>query len=408
MANNPYRPGVGKPPPYLADREAQLRRFSRYLDDFPENRRNVRVTGLRGVGKTVLIKEYRKAARECGWAVVRRDLTPRLCEEADFATAITSDLEKAIAELSLSARLGRLLTSAREAVQAVIDLGEGVTVKVGAGKAAPAGILEDRVRDALFEVGQLAAKAGRGVAFLYDEAHVVYDRPKAHQYPLSALLGAFVEVQDHDDEDLPAMLVVSGLPPLVANLQAARSHSERMFKVEELGNLRFERRPARSPAAAALTKPVERSPISFAPDVAERVAADVSGYPYFIQWYGEALWDAADEAGVYVIDQGLYEDTQSAIQDGLDAEFFEGRYDEAKRAEQLTLRVAGALGDEGFRVGEVIDQFVKLKSNAIQQSLNRLLHSNLIYRVRHGEYAYTAPLFGDFLRRKHPRQDDDA
>jgi hypothetical protein len=409
VATNPYRPGVGKPPPYLADRDAQLKRFARYLDDFPENRRNVRLTGLRGVGKTVLIKEYRKAARERGWVVIRRDLTPRLSEEADFATAITSDLEKAIAELSVIAKLGRLLNSAREAVQAVVDLGEGVTVSVGARKRARPAILEDRVRDALFKVGQLAAKAGRGVALLYDEAHVLYDRPKAHQYPLSALLGAFVEVQDHDDQDLPAMLVVSGLPPLVANLQAARSHSERMFKVEELGNLRLERKSAtRSPAAAALTKPVERSQISFAPNVAERVAADVSGYPYFIQWYGEALWDAADEAGVGVIDEELYDDTRQAIQDGLDAEFFEGRYDEAKRAEQLTLRVAGSLGGEGFRVGDLVEQFAGLKPNAVQQSLNRLLQSNLTYRVRHGEYAYTAPLFGDFLRRKHPRQDDDA
>ena len=91
MANNPFRPGVGKPPPYLADREEQLNRFRRYLDDFPGHRRNVRVTGLRGVGKTVLIKEYRKAARARGWIVVKRDLTPRLNEEGAFATAITAD-----------------------------------------------------------------------------------------------------------------------------------------------------------------------------------------------------------------------------------------------------------------------------------------------------------------------------
>jgi len=62
MANNPFRPGVGKPPPYLADREAQLRRFGRYLDDFPANRRNVRVTGLRGVGKS----GWWRSARHCG------------------------------------------------------------------------------------------------------------------------------------------------------------------------------------------------------------------------------------------------------------------------------------------------------------------------------------------------------
>ena len=204
------------------------------------------------------------------------------------------------------------------------------------------------------------------------------------------------------------MLVMCGLPPLVTNLQAARSHSERLFKVEELGNLRLEREgDGPGPAAAALTKAVESSEIRFPLEIAERVAADVSGYPYFIQWYGEALWDAADDAGLDLIDAALYDAAKQPIQNGLDTEFFEGRYDEAKRAEQLTLRVAGSLGGEGFRVADVVEQFTSLKPNAVQQSLNRLTQNNLIYRVRYGEYAYTAPLFGDFLRRRHSVQDAD-
>ena len=252
MANNPFRPGVGKPPPYLADREAQLKRFRRYLDDFPENRRNVRVTGLRGVGKTVLIKEYRKAARARGWIVIKRDLTPRLNEEVDFATAITADLEDAIQELSMVARLGKLVNTARESVSAVIDLGEGVNVKIGVPKVARLAVLEDRIGDAMVKLGLLARKAERGVLFLYDEAHVLYDRPRAGQFPLSALLSGFVEAQDHED-DLPVMLVMSGLPPLATNLQAARSHSERFFKVEESGEpqARGRRRRAESRGCGA-------------------------------------------------------------------------------------------------------------------------------------------------------------
>jgi hypothetical protein len=406
MATNPFRPGVGKSPPYLADRDEQLRRFRRYLADFPENQRNVRITGLRGVGKTVLLKEYRRAARAKDWIVVRRDLAPRLNQELDFAQAITSDLDSAITDLSVVARLGKLVAAARAAVSAVVDLGDGIKITIGGGSNADGAILEDRLRNALFRVGELAARAGRGVLFLYDEAHVLSDRPKAHQFPLSALLGAFVQAQDYDDVDLPVMLVMCGLPPLITNLQAARSHSERLFKAEELGNLSLEPDAGTSPAAAALTKASARSGISIPADVAERVAADVSGYPYFIQWYGEALWDAADEAGVDVVDQNLYEATNHAIQEGLDVEFFEGRYEEAKRAEQLTLRVAGALGGEGFRVGDLAERLAHLTPNAVQQSVNRLTQNNLIYRVRHGEYAYTAPLFGDFLRRRHPHGSD--
>jgi hypothetical protein len=405
MATNPFRPGVGKSPPYLADREAQLRRFGRYLAEFPENPRNVRITGLRGVGKTVLLKEYRRAARAKNWTVVRRDLALRLNEETDFAQAITSDLEAAIAELSLVAKLTKLVSAASAAVTAVVDFGGGLTIRVAASRTAAEPILDDRLRDAVVKVGELAAKAGTGVLFLYDEAHVLADRPRVRQFPLSALLGAFVQAQD---DGLPVMLVMCGLPRLITNLQAARSHSERLFKVEELGNLRLEHEADRaSPAAAALTMASEQSGIFVPLHVAEQVAADVSGYPYFIQWYGEALWDAADEAGLAVVDGELYTATKQAIQDGLDLEFFEGRYTEAKRAEQLTLRVAGGLGGERFRVGHLAEQLPGLTPNAIQQSINRLTQNNLIYRVRHGEYAYTAPLFGDFLRRRHPRQDAD-
>jgi hypothetical protein len=103
----------------------------------------------------------------------------------------------------------------------------------------------------------------------------------------------------------------------------------------------------------------------------------------------------------------LYRATKKLVQDDLDAEFFEGRYNDASANDQMTLRVAGALGGENFQFGDLAGQLESRKPNATQQSVNRLLIENLIYRVRHGEYAYTAPLFGDFLRRRHPRTDDD-
>jgi hypothetical protein len=264
------------------------------------------------------------------------------------------------------------------------------------------------MRDALMKVGVVAAKAERGVAFLYDEAHVVYDRDNEGHYPLSALLAAFVETQDHEDMDLPLMLVVCGLPPLVTNLQAARSHSERLFKAEEIENLDLATTDGPSVAAVALTKPSEDTHISFDLGTAQRVAEDVSGYPYFIQWYGEALWDAADEGAHTVIDDRLYDQSREAIQDGLDVEFFEGRYNETRRNEQGTLRVAASLGGESFRTADLLEQYPSSKKSGIQMSLNRLIGDNLIYRIRYGEYRYTAPLFGDFVRRKHPRQDADT
>jgi hypothetical protein len=255
----------------------------------------------------------------------------------------------------------------------------------------------------------LAAKAERGVAFLYDEAHTLHDQPRQRQYPLSALLGAFVQAQDEDEPPLPVMLVVSGLPPLVQNLQAARSHTERLFRVEELGNLALTsaHRDQSSPAALALIKPAIDTGIRFERAVAEQVATDVDGYPSFIQKYGEALWDAADAANLKAVSSKLYASTRARVQDALDAEFFENRYLDAPRADQLTLRVAAALDGERFEIATLAAQFKSRNANATQQSVNRLLKSNHIYRVSQGVYAYTAPLFGDFLRRKYQRQPSD-
>lgn len=205
------------------------------------------------------------------------------------------------------------------------------------------------------------------------------------------------------------MLVVSGLPPLAQNLQAARSHTERLFRVEELGNLALTpaRRGEPSPAALALVKPAADTGIRFERAVAEHVAADVDGYAYFVQKYGEALWDVADAANLGAVNARLYASTHARVQDALDAEFFENRYLDAPRADQLTLRVVAALGDERFEISALAVQFKSRNANATQQSVNRLLKSNHIYRVSQGVYAYTAPLFGDFVRRKYPRQPSD-
>lgn len=408
MAQNPYRPGVGTPPPYLADRDAQLRRFSRYLGDFPEVRRNVRITGLRGVGKTVLLKEYRKEAQSLGWVVIRRDVSPRLSSETNFALAISADLQKAANELSLTAKLKNQLSKAKGVIEQIeIGLPGDVTISVAPGDRR-ASLLEDRVRDGLLEVGRLAKAAGRGVAFLYDEAHLLYDRPRKAQFPLSALLGAFVEVQDDEDEEYPVMLVVSGLPPPINNLQEARSHSERLFEAEPLSDLSLDSTNGKpSPAVLALTEPVKGTGLSYAPRTAAQIVQDVSGYPYFIQKFGEALWDATVQAGESEIDNRLYQSTRRLVRDALDLEFFEGRYGGATPGDQMTLRVAASLGGERFEVRHLGTEITSRNQNANQQSVNRLLQGNLLYRIQQGVYAYTAPMFGDFVRRKHPRQESD-
>jgi hypothetical protein len=93
---NPFRPGMGLDPPYLADRTSQLRRFDQYLTGFPDFPRNIRLTGLRGVGKTVLLQHYADLAEERGWVVVRRECSEHLQDESTFALALVADCRRAV------------------------------------------------------------------------------------------------------------------------------------------------------------------------------------------------------------------------------------------------------------------------------------------------------------------------
>jgi AAA ATPase domain len=408
VAANPYSPGVGARPPFLAGRDKEIRQFEQLLVAYPEKRRNLRVTGLRGVGKTVLLKEYDRIARRHDWVVVRRDWSGRLCNEADFATAVAEHLRGAVEELSVKARVKRGVTTALEAISRVqVTIGGAVTLSVAPGAPRSAqSVLEERLRVALTEVGNVAREQRRGVALLYDEAHSVRDQPEKGQYPLGALLSALVAAQDDDDDPLPVMLVLCGLHPLTRNIREARSNAERLFRASRIGNLSLTPVPPEplSAAAQALVRPV--SDIGYADGVAERVARDVDGYPYFIQWFGESLWEAADIQGLDVIGEELYERERSAIQQSLDEEFFVPRYRDARQADQRTLRAAASLGGEHFTKAE-LDAVERRSSNALSQSLKRLIADHLVYRDEHGVYAYTAPMFGDFLRRCYPRLPDD-
>lgn len=408
MLGNPYSPGVGTRPPFLAGREKEVRQFEQILAGYPEKRRNLRITGLRGVGKTVLLKEYDRIARHHDWVVIRRDWSARLCDEADFATTVAEHLREAVDALSVKARVKHSATTALEAISRVqVKIGEDVTLALGPGVPRPVkSVLEERLRVALAEVGAVARAQGRGVALLYDEAHSVHDRPEKHRYPLGALLSAMVAAQDDDDAPLPVMLVLCGLHPLTGNIHAARSNAERLFRAAEISNLSLAPEPPEplSAAAQALVRPA--NDISYADGVAERVARDVDGYPYFIQWFGESLWEAADINGLDMIDAKLYEREHPAIQQSLDEEFFVPRYREARQADQRTLRVAASLGGERFTKAD-LDAATERTRGALSMSLARLITDHLVYRDDHGVYAYTAPMFGDFLRRRYPRLPDD-
>ena len=102
---NPFRPGVGTRPAYLAGREGPTRRFAATLRAAPEQPGNMRLTGLRGVGKTVLLGEFAKVAERELWTAASLELNPRHNTDDSMVQALVSLTERTRAALSRVKRL---------------------------------------------------------------------------------------------------------------------------------------------------------------------------------------------------------------------------------------------------------------------------------------------------------------
>jgi hypothetical protein len=394
LERNPFRPGMGLEPPYLADRQYQLQRFARYLNGFPEFPRNVRVVGLRGVGKTVLLQRYAALAEESEWVVVRRELGTDLQDEAAFGLAVLDDCRFALD------RVARRTAAARHSKAAIahaLDLlggisvglaGISLTVRMPSTAIRQRPVLSDQLFSALEATCRTAASVGRrGVILSYDEAHLLRDSANQKQFPLSALLAAVARAQR---ESIPVMLVVCGLPPLTDNLALAKSYSERMFQAEVLDALR----PPED--QHAFERPLSESHRDFEPELIEAVRGDARGYPFHIQFFGALLWDSVPLSEP--ITKEHFRSLRPAILEALDHAFFDARLARTSNWERRLL-AAIAVDGESSPIRSVLNR-MDADHPGTSRLVARLVAKGLVYKPERGRLAFTVPLFGDYLRRK--------
>jgi hypothetical protein len=217
-------------PLYLAGREGPLRRFAAMLRAAPEQQASMRVTGLRGVGKTVLLEEFADHARKVEWEPAFLELQPSHNTDETLRQALGSLLARTRERLSRLERLRKAAGRALRGASLAVSWDElSLTLSFGSERE------EDLAHELYATVELVAARGRRGVVLLLDEAQLVRDERDRHgEHPLSLLIAPIVALQR---EELPLGLVLCGLPTLTTNLQRARSYSERLFRGEEIDSL---------------------------------------------------------------------------------------------------------------------------------------------------------------------------
>ena len=383
---NPFTPGAGSPPPLLVGRDQELEAISVAVRRLSLGRfeRSMLLKGLRGVGKTVLLNEFGRIAEREGWIVGHLEAT----EDIRVATAIAGLARRVLLELSMKERAKDrargALGALRSFVKVHVPAGDAGTLVIdfeARPGTADTGELDGDLSGLFVELGETARDALTGVLLTVDEIQYL------GRAELSALIVGLHRVSQLG---LPVLLVGAGLPSLPGLAGEARSYAERLFNFVDIGSL--------SPADAttALVKPVEDEGAAWSPAAVDRVIADTQGYPYFLQEFGKQAWNVADGTTIELADVAA---AVVLALDDLDRGFFRARIDRTTDAERDYLRAMAALGGSGpYRSGAVSQKMGK-RTTQTGPVRDSLIKRGLIYAPRHGDLAFTVPMFDGFIRR---------
>lgn len=397
-ALNPFRPGAGQKPPYLAGRLKEQEQFTKMLDQDPVLR-NVIITGLRGVGKTVLLENLKPVAQSKRWLWTGNDLSESasLSEERICKRLIT-DLSLLLAPIlvKFSQTLPFGFTNEVEKKSTPISFDDLWNIYQNT-----PGLTDDKLKAVLKEVRRLLELTDiNGIVFAYDEAQNLADHAADKQFPLSVLLDVFASMQ-RDHHKVKFILVLTGLPTLFPRLNEARTYTERMFDVVMLDKL------SPQDSKIAIEKPLEitRSPFSFSANTVDEIVSMSGGYPYFLQYICKEVFDA----WIGRLDDG--EEPSVAryeIISKLDQDFFSPRWDRATDRQQEFMYVISLLDNSNneFTTQEIVSQSKESLSKGFSSShatqiLSALVEKGLIYRNRHGKYSFAVPLMAAFIQRQY-------
>jgi hypothetical protein len=342
------------------------------------------ITGLRGVGKTVLLNTFDAMAEEAGFRTAKSEIT----HETDFRPLVARLARRALLAISPASRMRKRARRAAAVFKAFtlrtpegLEVGVDVDALIGRGDS---GDLGEDLSDLFVALGEAAAEHDTGVVFLLDEVQFLASNE------LEALIAALHQVSQRE---LPLTLAGAGLPQLPALSGAAKSYSERLFRFPAIDRLDS------AAGRDALELPARPEGVSYQRRATEEILKLTEGYPYFLQEYGKHVWNVAAGPEITLSDVRRAHDL---VQLELDESFFQVRIGRATKAELAYLSAMAQLGKGPYRSGEVASRMGRRGSESVAAIRGRLVEKGLIYSPAYGLSEFAVPHFQDFVRRHFP------
>ena len=388
---NPFSPGAGSPPPELVGRDEVLEQARVLLGRVKASRpeKSILLTGLRGVGKTVLLNEIERMAGDMGY----RTLPLEAHEGKSLPAMLVPPLRRVLFDLDRIAGAG---DKAKRALAVLKGFMNGVKVKMGgievgldiepAKGEADSGDLESDLPNLFVAVAEAAAERQIPVALLIDELQYL----SSHE--LSALIMGMHRMQQRQ---MPMVLLGAGLPILPGLAGESKSYAEQLFSFPDIGAL------SEPDAAKALQDPTRQVGVKFEAAALKRIFKLTQGYPYFLQEWGYQAWNHATTSPITL---QVVEQATDTVTQRLDENFFRVRFDRLTPSERRFLRAMAGLATGPYRSGDIAAA-LEIKINSLGPVRANLIKKGMVYSPAHGEIAFTVPLFDQFMLRAMPRPD---
>lgn len=389
MQTNPYTPGAGFMPAYLAGRENLLENAEMYLNSikgrYPQQ--SVVYYGLRGVGKTVLLNAIEEITDNLDILYTHIEAN----ETERFTSKLLISVNKFINKISMK-------DAAKETAKKCIALVKSFAVtynveegefgiSIGQDANISAGIYADDLTDILVHLGRAALKSESTICFFVDEAQYLTKEE---------ISGLIIALHRCNQLRLPIMLFAAGLPKIKKVVGEACSYSERLFRFEEVGAL------TEKEAIYAVCEPARDFGVEYSDGALKQIISITYGYPYFIQELCNVLWKMLDNA--QRVESDIIEKAEPLFYKVLDDGFFSVRYERCSHREKtfMTAMVkCGKLPCTISNVAEIMNKGVQKISPVRAQLINK----GMIYSTGYAEIDFTVPQFDSFIKRINPNLD---